>query len=382
MTQKKTRPKILLALPLAFQNGIDVYSGIMRFLRKKRLSWDIQLDRLTVSANLLNATEQETFDGAIIDRSAPLDSVLTHVTLKTPLVLLDRSLPPSQSRSRLVHIDSDSRQIGRTAARTLMKTSNFASYAYLPPAHNTTWSSGREKAFSRELARRGIQSVILRPLHPLEKQLLELPKPAAVFAANDTIATKALAACQQMGISVPEDLSVLGVDNELLTCRHSDPPLASIQPDFEKAGYMSAASLAALLAHKPVKPHQHYGIVGVTPRQSMEPSGTSGKLVQRAIELIRDTQIEIGDINNLAKTLGVSRRLLDLRFREIRSQSVHDAIINIRMENICNLLKTTNMSIAEICTISHLGSGTNPLRAFRKHFGMTMGDYRRTQRSD
>ena len=108
----------------------------------------------------------------------------------------------------------------------------------------------------------------------------------------------------------------------------------------------------------------------------MGPARSAGRLVARAMELIKDPKTHITDIESLARQLGVSRRLLDLRFREICSQTVLEAITDIRMERACSLLRSTDLPISEICAASGLGSGTYPMRAFRKRFGVTMGDYR------
>ena len=367
---------------MAFQDGRGKYSGIMRYLKEHKLSWRIRLDRLTPSVSRPTLEEKDSFDGAIIDGGASTDLIHAYTASKLPLVAIDWLHPEIEhGRRRIANIDSDNAGIGRLAAKTLRETGNFASYAFLPlTSEATNWSDARGATFSKALERRRIETTILVPDGTLADQLRKLPKPAAVFAANDDIGAKALSLCSEAGISVPGDLSILGVDNEQLTCLHTDPPLASIQPDCEQAGYMAASALAGLLAQKSVKTHQTYRIKGLVPRGSLEPARSAGRLVQRATELIRDTHASFNGIDGLAKQLGVSRRLLDLRFREIQRRSVLDAILEIKMEKVCTLLKTTNLPINTICSICAIGSGTYPLRAFRKHFGMTMLTYRKQHR--
>ena len=362
---------------MAFQDGLAKYNGVMRFLREHKPDWNIRLDRMAPSVNRPTIGEKDSFNGAIIDGSASTGMARAYVATPIPLVAIDWRHPEiGLGRRRMVHITSDNAQIGRIAAKTLLETSNFTTFAFCPLSDNTIWSIRRGEAFVRALRHRKASVIPLDVAHPLDEQLLKLTKPAAVFAANDDVGAKVLQTCSRIGIAVPEDLSVLGVDNEQFTCLHTNPPLASIQPDFERAGYIAAQALANMLDRQSVKTRQTYHIKGIIPRGSMEPSRSAGRLVQRALELINDPQSKFGSIDGLAKELGVSRRLLDLRFREIRSCSVLDAIRDARMNKVCSLLSSTNLSIAEICKASQLGSGTHPLRAFRKRFGMTMRDYR------
>ena len=376
-------PKIMLALPMAFQDGRDKYSGIMRFLKEHKLPWRIRLDRLSPAVSRPTIGEKDSFDGAIIDGTASTGLIRAYAATKLPLVAIDWRHPEvGRGRPRIVSIDSDNAGIGRLAAKTLLETGRFATYAFLPLANETTiWSDARGAAFGKALKRKKIETTVLNPDDTLIRQLQAIPKPAAVFAANDDIGAKALAICSEAGIAVPEDLSVLGVDNEQLTCLHTEPPLASIQPDFEQSGYMAAAALGALLARKPVRAHQAYRIKALALRGSMEPARSAGRLVQRALELIRDSHASFDGIDGLANQLGVSRRLLDLRFREIQNRSVLDAILEIKMDRVCTLLTTTNLPISTICENCAIGSGTYPLRAFRKRFGMTMRTYREQHRT-
>lgn len=376
-------PRILVALPMAFQAGQDKHIGIMRFLKERRLAWSIRLNRLSASANQTRVEDESDFDGAIIDGSVSPDMIRACVSSGLPLVGIDWRDPEiGRGRHRMVSIDADNEGIGRLAAKTLHQISHFASHAYLPAAgEKTNWSTVRGAVFARCLNRLKIKVTALRQAERIDEQLRKLPKPAAVFAANDDIGAMILAASARVGIKVPDDLSVLGVDNEQLTCLYSEPPLASIQPDFEQAGYLAASAMSALLEHEPIRKHQTYHIKGLIPRESMEPPRSAGRLVQRAMELINNSRPSFTGIEDLAAQLGVSRRLLDLRFREIQHRSIHEAILQVKMERVCAKLKNTNLSIAEICVTSDIGSGTHPLRAFRNRFGMTMLDYRKQHRA-
>jgi LacI family transcriptional regulator len=143
---------------------------------------------------------------------------------------------------------------------------------------------------------------------------------------------------------------------------------------------MAAAALHKMILGKRVAKRQKYGVQGIIMRRSLEPSGTAGRLVQRAREIIRDTCLSCDNINLIAQRLGVSRRLLDRRFRQIEGKSVLEAIQEHRIEEACRLLRNTEMSIAEVCATCSFGSGTYPMRLFKKHTGQSMLAYRKLYR--
>lgn len=376
-------PKILLVLPLAFQDGIDKHVGIMRFLNEKGIKWDIRIDRLSKSIDNLEPYRLSEFDGFIVDDlpSSRLERAFSQ--LRKPLVVLDwRDVASLRKRRNCVRIESDSKEIGTLAAQTLQTVDQYASFAYLPVVGSADWSDIRGSAFAQALARHGKTVRTLDPAAPIIHQVRQLAKPAALFAANDVAAAGFLDRAKAAGIPVPQDVSVLGVDNERLTCLHTDPPLASIQPDFEQAGYLAATALQSMLCRQSVRPRQKYRTKGVVSRTSMEVSGTAGRLVQRVHELIRNTPVsEFGNITTLAEQLGISRRLLDMVFRQVDGRTVLEAIQERRLNEVCHLLEHSSLSILDICETCFPGSGTYPMRLFKKKFGLTMRAYREKRRA-
>ncbi len=380
MKDKTTRAKVILVLHMAFQDGIDQHDGVMRYITEQGLDWDIHIDRMAQTWNKAKNYEQNDFDGAIVS-SPELSLAKCYAQSDIPLVAVDwLDEKILSTRENTIQIISDGKMIGSVAADEILKIGGYESVAFMPMDGNVGWSEKRYNAFAARLSKQGVKVVRLSHRGSLERQLRRLAKPAVVFAANDVMATKVLAAARNEGIPVPYDLSVLGVDNERLTCLHSRPPLASIQPEFEESGYMAAAALHSMMLGKKVVKHQKYGVQGIVMRRSLEPSGTAGRLVQRAREIIRDSCLSNDGINSIARRLGVSRRLLDRRFRQIEGKSVLEAIQEHRIEEACRLLRTTEMSIAEVCATCSFGSGTYPMRLFKKHTGQTMLGYRKLYR--
>ena len=377
-----SQPSILIVLPIFLQDGQDKYDGIMRFLCERGMRWSLNFDRLAPTWDRPSMRALTRFDGIIADGQTPPETRRRLMGSGVPLVTLDWFDHSShRNRANYAALDSDSAEIGRKAAEVCLATDNFACYAFLPQPDRPCWSTDRGQAFVRRLAASGISAIHLDPDRPLAPQLRALKKPAVAFAAHDTIAAKAIRIAGEEGIRIPEDLSILGVDNELMTCVHTNPPLATIQPNFEEAGYRAAGLLHSILTHSRVHKRNLYHIKDVIMRKSLEPASTAGRMIQRAVEFIRDNPLSYRGTDALARQLGVSRRLLDRRFREVMGCSVLQHVQQLRLGEICNLLASTNLSITEICHRCDFGSGTYPQRMFKKHFGESMRAYRTRSKS-
>ena len=371
-------PEILLALPMFLQDGLDKYNGVMRYLNERKLRWNIRFDRLAPNWDQPVADEIGDFDGIIVDGLTPKEKKLLGARSRLPLVALDWfDAAICRGRVRFAAIDSDSSEIGRLAAKTLLDIGGFATYAFLPQPDNPCWSTDRGTAFVRFMKSRHIAVKELGGGAPLVRQLRDLPKPAAVFAAHDTIAAQAIREARRAGIAIPEDLSVLGVDNERLTCLHTDPPLATIQPDFERAGYLAAQALDRLLHGRNVRRSQMYHVRTTILRRSLEPAGTAGRLVQRALAYIRTNAARAIKPRDVAAYLKVSRSLADLRFRELQKESIGDAIRNCRLEEIRRRLIATNDTVENIATDCGFAKVSRLNAEFKRKYGSSMSDYRR-----
>lgn len=212
-----------------------------------------------------------------------------------------------------------------------------------------------------------------------------LHRPAAVMAVCDELGRTFIDALAAGGVRVPQDVAVLGVDNEGILCTHLSPTLSSIQPDFVRSGFLAAECMDRFLRRgagrdtgvlrrvSPVK-----GIIG---RESTAPSSATGRMVLKAEEFVRDHAGEHIHVDDVARHLGVSRRLLDLRFREITGRTVLAAVQSVQLERVRHLLRTTQLSIAEIGRLVNFRSENHLKRLFRATYGMTMSAARQGTRA-
>jgi LacI family transcriptional regulator len=174
-----------------------------------------------------------------------------------------------------------------------------------------------------------------------------------------------------------DGLSVLGVDDNPIFCVHTKPSLSSLHPDFEAEGYAAAKAMAALLSGRRIgRLSMVGGTVTCTHRTSTDPCSPAGRLVRKAEEIIAAMALTGLSSDILASELGISRRLLDQRFRQITGHSVRDSIETLRLDNVKRLLKGSVLTHREIAAASGFSSAVYLETVFVKRFGMTMSAYR------
>lgn len=389
-------PLVVVALPLAYREGVDEYNGLMRYMCETGAKWDLRIVRHSFGKELFREFPIEDVDGVIcgmdfipgIVSYEPyfpedlLDFLSGH---GVPTVALDvadakRYLKRSAPRSFL---SIDSETIGRKAAQFLAKAGEYASFGFVGAFADRAWSRDRGAFFVRELRRLGRREVSIfqgeaaRRGDDLLAWLKTMLKPAAIFASNDYCADGVLKVCAQGGLRVPDDLVVLGVDDDPIFCIHTDPSLSSLHPDFEAEGYVAAQTMAEFLAgRRPLQEIVVGGEMAVAERMSTAPCSPAGRLVRKADEIIarRASMGLTSDV--LAGMLGISRRLLDLRYRQINGCSVRTAIELKRLDEVRKLLLGTHLPLKAVARACGYGSESYLSHVFQRTFGLSMSEFR------
>jgi len=207
--------------------------------------------------------------------------------------------------------------------------------------------------------------------------LKSLPKPLALFACNDIRGREALAACTQAGFRVPEDVSVLGVDNDEVICDLSTPPLSSIQTDTKRIGYEGAAILGRMMAGEPA-PKDTILIPpkGVHVRQSTDTFALTDQNIVAALSYIWECACDGITVQDVANHVALSRATLDRRFRSFLGHSPKKEIDRIRVNRAKQLLVETEYKISAVATMTGYEMAPQFVTAFRRLTGMTPGEYR------
>lgn len=277
------------------------------------------------------------------------------------------------------------------AAVSLFVRKRLRHTAYVGTRENDPWSVERGLAM-RECAQRadctfdaftlpdGTRSDLASEMDALSKWVAKLPKPCGIFAANDLRAKEVVDACASASVPIPQQIMVLGVDDEEFICRQTQPTLSSVVPDFDNGGYLAAEMLVGLLkGRKPDMGRRIFGVRGIVERLSTSDPNEAGRMVGRAQEFLRENAISADiTVGDVAKASFASIRLLQKNYKAITGTTVCAAIQTARLNRVCSLLAETSTPIGRIAELCGFGSSAYLKKLFRNHYGCSMRDWRKT----
>jgi len=204
-----------------------------------------------------------------------------------------------------------------------------------------------------------------------------LPKPVGVFAANDQLGVRLLEACQRSGVSVPEEVAVVGAENEETLCGFATPALSSVRFDGHSVGYAAAELLDKMMVTGTTGPSE---ILipprGIIVRGSSDELVITDPLVARAARLIRENALSGFNVEALCQKLNASRSTLDRRMKQALHRSPKEEIVRVRFREVERLLRETDLTIDTIALQTGFAHGEYLQAAFKQAYGMTPGAFR------
>jgi LacI family transcriptional regulator len=206
-----------------------------------------------------------------------------------------------------------------------------------------------------------------------------LPKPAGIFAANDVWGVQLVELCRQAGFRVPEDVALLGVDNDDLLCELARPSLSSISVPAGQIGFEAAATLHRLLSGRRAAKSALFPPVRVVARQSSDLLALDDPDVAAALQLIRRSERPL-QVLDVLKTVPVSRRALERRFAAHVGRGIGEEIRRVRLERAKELLARTMLPMTAVADRAGYSAVTRLCVAFRQATGQTPAAYRRRYR--
>lgn len=320
--------------------------------------------------------------GVIVECGGTAATVDPDVFGEFPVVFFDHD-PSCLSRNAFC-VTHDSAATAQMAAQELM-LGGGTSFAFVPHPERRFWSDERERAFVSALSLNGhacrvfagTQSQKDPTLYQRELRtfLTGLPKPCALFAANDSTAKEVLTAAVFAEIAVPNDLSVIGVDNAPRICEHTKPTLSSIRLDFRRGGELAALMLLARIRngskYKGFR-RRTFGPLDVVRRASTRRLIAHDRDVSEALERIRREACSGLRANTVLKTFTCSRRLAEIRFRKATGHSVLEEIHAVRLDRVKQLLDDGDMQLKAISDFCGFKNPNSLRKFFLKATGMTM----------
>jgi len=374
--------RIILVIPTNGIDGRDRMRGVFRYINDHP-DWETVLitKRTEVIGGSLAQECAAGCDGMIVSAEPDIyEPVASALSTDIPAVLANEALIAlSDARPNCRAVILDDEEIGRTAARHFKSLGLFASYAFYT-CYEGFWSQRRCVGFIKELQPMPV-SVLSAGDSDEVTWLRSLPKPAAVFAANDLAAKRIATFTRAAGMTIPRDCNVIGCDNDILICQGTTPRLTSIKPNFEQVGWESARALDRLLRGRAVPKVTVVEGCEIVTRESTAGLTPATRLVNRATEYIAANACRGIGVADVAIHLHVSRSLLDLRYREVRKSSVFADILETRLAALRRELAETTTPIGQISRLCGFRDPASLKRLFRNRYGQSMRQFRETARS-
>lgn len=336
----------------------------------------------------LKGIERWQGDGIIADFDDPLIGEAL-ADIKLPVVAVGGSYEDARAYPRgIPYVATDNHALMKLAYEHLIEAglTRFACFS-LPPAQANRWAQEREKAFKRLLQRDGLPVEVYRGLgtsaplwdSAVEQQiawLQSLPKPIGIIAVTDARARQLLQACLTAGIAVPEEVALIGIDNDPLTRTLTRVPLSSVIQGTETMGRTAAALLHQMLHGKPCTGTQILvppDAINVQASSLHQPLGNP--YVMQALLFIRQYACQGIKTAQVAAYVGVSRSSLESHFRKTRGCSVHDEILRFKLAAAAKGLENHALAIADVAQQCGFKSAQYLHTVFRREFGCTPREY-------
>lgn len=262
---------------------------------------------------------------------------------------------------------------------------NFHNYAFIG-RKGILWSMFRREGFGAQIASVRKKDIFVYEVEDFQAEaksisswLHGLPKPVALLACNDFMARQVTELCLLENIRIPEDISLLGVDNDEFMCNISSPTLSSIKLNFEKHGFELAKTLFKMIKEKHIWPARiAVEAIGVIERMSTKRRIISDPYIREIVEFITHNYRHDIDIRKLVSFIPLSRRAIELKFKkEMHPYTITSYLTKLRLDHFCHLLETTTIPIKEAAELSGFIESSNFSTIFRKHKGCTPTAYRK-----
>jgi LacI family transcriptional regulator len=379
----KKRPRIALDIETSRVYGRRILMGISRYMFA-HAKWSIYIEQHEIGGDLCELLSRWKGEGII---SRQINPAAVKQLRKRKLAAVDLSnFFPHMGVPR---INSADFEIGRMAAKHFIERGfqDFGCCGYI----DQHWSQQRANGFADEVRyARGTCVDFEQPFRThahswdedqnrLASWLSNLPKPVGVLATNDLLGHHVLDACTRAGLLVPEQVAVLGVDNDELLCGLCNPQLSSVIPDPEQIGYEAAGWLDRIMRGE--KPERDAILeippLGIAVRQSTDIYAVSDPDIARALQFIREHACDGISVQDVVNHISASRSWLERGFRVHLGRSPQAEIRRTQIDRCKELLKTTDLTLDRIASMAGFRHCEYMSALFKKEIGESPGRFRR-----
>jgi LacI family transcriptional regulator len=385
----RTNPKRLKHVALIVESAVaprrQMLTGVARYIQEHE-PWAIYLKPVGVEKSLANWLQHWDGDGII----AAVNDPGSYVVTRRGLPVVDVVGVLRHERVPLVHTNDHS--VGRVGAEHLLehgfRNLGFCEYA------GESWSIGRREGFVMAVEKAGLHcDVYSMPLpgpgwggpesweqqqRALTQWLDGLPKPVGIMATNDLMGQQLLEACQRRQIEVPEEVAVVGADNDEPICRIATPPLSSVIINDHQRGYEAAALLDRMMNGEPPPREPIYvEPAGVRTRASTDFLAIDDPAVTAALRILRENIASPISVDDVVDQVPLSRSVLERRFRRMLGRTMNDEIVRLRINRAIELLTETELELKMVAKRAGFGSQSYMNAVFKSRIGKTPGSFRR-----
>jgi LacI family transcriptional regulator len=376
------RRRVALIVEMSGVYGRQILEGVAKYQRTHQ-PWSVFLEQRELRAPPPPWLLRRPWDGIICRSTTP---ALARAFLRRQIPAVD--LNDLYGGLGLPRIASDMRAIGHLGAEHLLER-GFRHFAFCGFSRET-WSDGRREGFRETLRRAGHDCAVYEsawhgPHVPdwdkdqqrLMAWLRVLPRPMGLLACNDLRAQQVLNACHKLEVHVPEEMAVVGVDNEQVLCELCDPPLSSVAPHPERIGYEAAALLDRLMAGASVPVAETLiPPLSVIVRQSSDITRIDDPDVAAALTFIRRNACSGASVEQVVAHVSVSRSILERRFRKHLGHSPQREIRLVQLKRVKQLLAETDLALEAIARLAGYLHPEYMNVVFKRLTGTTPGQYR------
>ena len=381
-TKQRKSVALLIETSNAYARGL--LEGIVEYQRQ-RDSWSVFLPEQERGATPPRWLRNWKGDG-VIARIETAEIAKSIAKLRVPVV----DLSSSRRVADIPWVETDDEAIATLAFEHLFER-GFRHFAFCGPK-SFNWSTWRREHFLKRCQLASVPCECFQTDSPysrspvksakkpsLEAWLSKLPKPTGMLCAYDIQAQIVLDTCRNISLPVPEQIAVIGVDNDSLLCDLSHPSLTSVAPDARGAGFHAAQLLDDLMNGRVesgmssllMKP------LGIVQRQSTDITAVSNDDIASAIRFIRDHACDGINVGDVLTHVHLSRRTLESQFLQATGKTPHDMIATIRIDRVQRLLQQSELSLDEIAKHAGFEHTEYMSVVFKKRFGISPGRYRR-----
>jgi len=374
-------PRVAVLIEASNAYGRGLLEGIHRHLRENE-PWTILLPEHGRGMPPLEMLARWKGEGIIARIETPaIAAAIKRLRRGRPLAVVDVSA--GRLLDGVPDVETDDAAIAQLAAEHFIER-DFRHLAFLGD-DRFRWSDNRRDAFvaaarDRPVAvyePRGRSRDGAKEDEAIEAWLAALPKPIGLFACYDIRGRQAVEACRRAGLTVPDEVAVLGVDDDAVLCGLTSPPLSSVIPDAIGAGRRAAELLRALLRGERLERDEWLlPPLGIATRQSTDVLAIDDELVVAAIRHIREHACAGIKVAEVVRALGVSRRVLESRFLRRVGHTPHEEIARVQFRRVEQLLAETDLSLATIAARAGFRHPEYMTVAFTRRHGMSPSQWR------